>query len=102
MRFVSGTITITTSGTELPLSTHSAINAKSKVLSLIIRSTPANASNVFMGINGMSTTDGGTIKPSEYSPAINFREIGGSVEAGDIYFDVTTSGEKVDFWAVID
>ena len=106
MRMVAGTITITTSGTELPLSTHASIASAEKVLALSVknRSTSANA---FLGINGMSTTDGWTIKPEEEAPAINPRlligtnGVGGSVEAGKIYFDHATSGQAVDFIALL-
>jgi len=101
MRFVPGTITITTSGTELPLSTHSGINAAEKVLALIVRNTPTNTGNIFIGISGMSVTDGWTVQTGETSPSINFREIGGSVRADQIFFDVTTSAEEVDFMAIL-
>lgn len=104
MRFVAGSIVITTSGTELPLSTHSGINAADRVLSIIARNSVRNTSgnNVFMGINGMSVTDGWAMLPNEASPPVNFRDYGGSVAAGDIYFDVTTNGDDVDFLVILE
>jgi hypothetical protein len=101
MRFVAGTITITTSGTELPLSTHSGIAATEKVLSVIARNRSTNSGLVYMGINGMSTTDGWTMLSNEATPVINFRKVKGSVHADSIYFDVAISGEKVDFIAIL-
>jgi len=80
------------------------VEAADKVLSIIARNTPANAagSNAFIGINGMSATDGWTMKPDEASPPINFREIGGSVRADSIYFDHGTSAEEVEFIVVLE
>jgi hypothetical protein len=108
MRFIAGTITIIASGTELPLSTHASIQTAAKVLSLIVRNRSTNNGLVYVGVNGMSTTDGWTMKANEAIPAINFRQlmgpggIGGSVRADSIYFDVAVSGEKVDFIAVLE
>ncbi len=104
MKFVAGSIDIAATGTEKELSTHSAISTSSKVLSIIARNSPRNTSgnNAFMGINGMSVTDGWAMLPGEWSPTINFRDLGGSVRADLIFFDVTTNGDDIDFIAVLE
>jgi len=108
MLMIAGSITIATASTALALSTHGSIDSRSKVLSLVARNSVTNAAgsgNASMGISTMadaSPTVGWFMLPGEATPPINFRDMGGSVEASNIYFDHDTSDREIDFIAVLE
>ena len=104
MRFVAGSIDIAASGAEKALSEHGSIEPADKVLSIIARNSVRNTSgnNVFMGVTGISTTQGWAMLPGEATPPVNFRDMGGSVRADSILFDVVTSGDDIDFVCILE
>ena len=101
MRFIGGTLLNITAGTEVALSSHGSINAADKVLSVEFRARVGNAGNAYVGINGMTSTDGFEIQPGE-SVSISPRDFSGSVRADSIYVDVASSNDDVDFLALLE
>lgn len=102
MRVIAGTILNITAGTEVALSSHSAIKANDHVLGFKFTARLGNVGNAYVGINGMSSTDGWELQPGVDSPSINLRAFDGSVRADLIFVDVATSNDDVDFICVLE
>ncbi len=94
MRFKSSTLTVTTSGTRLQFS-----NTADRVKSLSVRARPGNTNNAFLGDVTVTTSLGWTLQPGE-SKTLDFGD--GSAPFSDFYADVTTSGEKLDWTAILE
>lgn len=103
MRFIAGSITITTADTELPLSTHASIATADKVLWAVFKSKPANTGITFVGVTGMTGTDGfELLAAGSETPPIPFRDFGGSVRANSIFFNTATNGDIIDFLVILE
>ena len=103
LRFVGGTLADIQTGTEVALSSHAGINAADRVLAVKFK---ARQDSAYIGINGVSTTDGYELKAQEDTGWIEFGKykqngIEGSVAASDIFVDVDTNDDDVDFLAIL-
>lgn len=94
MRILASTLTVTTSGTRLQFS-----NTLDKVKSLSVRARLTNTNNVFFGDVTVTTSLGWTLQPGE-SKTVDFGD--GSVPFNVFYADVTTNGEKLDWFAILE
>ena len=102
MRFVGGTLANITAGAEVALSSHAKIEPADKVLSVEFRARVGNAGNAYVGINGMTSTDGFEMQPGE-SVSISPKDFGGSIRADGIFVDVATgSTDDVDFLSILE
>lgn len=101
MRFIGGTLLNITAGTEVALSSHASIDAKAKVLAVEFRCRVGNTGNAYIGISGMSSTDGFEIQPGE-AASVTPRDYDGSILAGDIFVDVATTNDDVDFLSLLE
>ncbi len=103
MKFIGGSVTVTTADTELPLSTHASIQAADRILWAVFQSKAANTGIAYVGVNGMNAVDGWELAAAgAKTPEIPFRELGGSVSADSIYFNVATNGDIVDFLVILE
>ena len=102
MNFRAGSVAVATSGSPEKLSSASGIVKNDRVLWGQFKAWSENTNDVFVGDSGISTTDGFALEnDDDVGLIINPGELGGSIEACSIYFDVTTNGEKVEFAVLI-
>ena len=94
MRVIIGSTDIPTAGTRVQIS-----NTADKVKSIAVRARPANTGNVFFGTVTVSSTVGWTLQPGE-SKTLDFG--GGSVLFSVFYLDTATSGNDVDYSAILE
>ena len=94
MRFMAGSLTIATAGTELQFS-----NTANKVRSLSVRARPGNTGNVFLGTSTVSSTLGWTLQPGE-SKTLEYGD--GSELFSTFYGDAATNGDILDWTAIVD
>lgn len=94
MRFLAGSLTIATAGTELQFS-----NTADRVKSFAVKARPANTGNVFFGISTITSTSGWTLRPGE-SKSVNFGP--GSVLFSVLYGDAATAGDILDWTAIVE
>ena len=93
MRFLAGSLTIATAGTELQFS-----NTADNVKTLAVRARPGNTGNVFFGISTITSTSGWTLQPGE-SKTVDFGE--GSVLFSVFYGDAASNGNILDWTAIL-
>jgi len=94
MKFDAGSLTITTAGTELQFS-----NTADRVKSLSVRARPGNTGNVFFGVSDVTSTNGWTLQPGE-GKIEDFGD--GSVPFSTFYGDSATSGDILDWTAILE
>ena len=77
------------------------MHATDRVLWAQFKGVPGNSGIAYVGISDVSATQGWPLENDDtVGLALDFRAYGGSVAAGDIYFDVATNGDDV-AWALI-
>jgi len=94
MRFVAGSLTIATAGTELQFSA-----TRDPVKSLAVRARPGNTGNVFFGISTITSSSGWTLQPGE-SKTVNLGK--GSVLFSVFYGDAANNGAILDWTAILE
>ena len=102
MRIHVGTMNVPTAGTRVQLSSHTGIKATDRVLWLHFSPREDNTGEIFVGMSDVSSTQGFELDPGGANKQkdkliMDFRGVGGSVPAGDIWFDADTNANKVDF-----
>ena len=96
MQFVAGTTNVAVAGTQAQVK-----NTQDRVLWARFRGRPANTGNAFVGITGVSVTNGWTLeKDDDNGVTLDFWAQGGSVFANVFYVDVANNNDKVE-WAMI-
>lgn len=96
MRLDIGTTIISTAGTEVRLSTDGGISATDRILSAMFSPREGNTGKVYVGIADVTSSHG---KEMGMGFSINPGALGGTVPAGDIYFDAANSSDRVD-WVI--
>ena len=94
MRVLIGTKDIPTAGTELQIS-----NTADKVKSIAVKARSTNTGSAFLGISDVGATNGWTLLPGE-AVALDFGD--GSIAFSVFYLDVATSGDDIDWAAVLE
>tara|TARA_R100001086_G_scaffold48776_2_gene21584 strand:- start:522 stop:833 length:312 start_codon:yes stop_codon:yes gene_type:complete len=101
MRMDVGATNVSTAGTAVQLSSDGGINATDRVLWARFKGVPGNSGIAYVGIADVSATQGWPLENDDVvGLTIDFGSMGGSVSAGDIYFDVATHNDDV-AWALI-
>lgn len=101
MRMDVGATNVSTAGTAVQLSSDGGINATDRVLWARFKGVPGNSGIAYVGIADVSATQGWPLENDDVvGLTIDFGSMGGSVSAGDIYFDVATNNDDV-AWALI-
>ena len=101
MRMDIGATNVSTAGTAVQLSSDGGINATDRVLWARFKAVPGNSGIAYVGISDVSATQGWPLENDDVvGLTIDFGSMGGSVSAGDIYFDVATNNDDV-AWALI-
>jgi hypothetical protein len=96
--FVSGTKTVTTAGTQVPLSA----TAGTRIAQIIIQALPTNTGFIYIGDSTVSSSNGirleipvaGSLLPSM---TISCTGVGNEVDLNTIYIDSSVNGEGVVF-----
>lgn len=113
MRWVSGTVTVGTSGTEEKLSTdNSNVKDDDEILAIIFRARAGNTGKAYIReATNAAAAVGWELSPGESSPPLNFYALpilgaagGGrmpTIKAESFYVDVATNGDIVDFVAML-
>jgi hypothetical protein len=101
LRFDAITLDIATSGTEVRLSSDAGIDALARVLWIKCQARDGNTGAIYVGIADVATSNGFELTPRNTQGAatvleVPFALLGGSVAAGDIYFDAANNGDDVD------
>lgn len=98
VRLDCGHIDVPSAGTAIALSSDGGIDADDRILWAQFKADPDNGNDAYVGISDVSATHGHVLEPTDQLGLIlDPKKYGGSIRAGDIYFDVTTSGEDVTF-----
>lgn len=93
MRWKAGTTDVPTAGTRVQIS-----NTPDKVLSIFVRARLGNTGNVYFGISDVASTLGLELEPGA-SHTTTFGE--GSILFSSLYADAATSGDDLDWAAVL-
>jgi len=112
MRWIAGRLDIPTAGSAVRLSAYTGLDVEDRILWGKFRGVNGNVGNVWMGDSTVSTTDGWEleqypvtanredsfieIEPGKYK----INGIPGSIPVGDIFFDVLTNGDDVE-WVLL-
>jgi len=102
-----GTTDVPSAGTAVRLSADSQLNATDRILWARFSPREGNSGEVYVGVTGVSATDGFELDPGGANKQkdtliLNFRELGGSFPAGDIYFDADANGNDIDWVLIIE
>ena len=105
MRPDIGTTDIPAAGTVVRLTADAGLDVKDRILWCSFQARDGNTGIVYVGIADVTSTHGWELHPTvtEYEGrplVLNPGAYGGSIAAGDIYFDAATNGDDVD-WALI-
>lgn len=101
MRVDIGMTDVPTAGTRVALSTDGGLDARDRILWARFKGKTGNSGVVFVGIGDVSATHGWSLaNDDDIGLTIDCRLYGGSVAVGDIYFDVATNGDDVE-WCLI-
>jgi hypothetical protein len=101
MRFDAGETAVASTGTAVALSATGGIDANDRIIWAQFKADPDNSNDAYVGVSDVSVTHGFVLEASDsIGLALNPGKYGGTIPAGDIYFDVTTNGEKVS-WAIL-
>lgn len=97
MRLVGTSIDIPATGTQIQLTSNANFTAGDKILWIQFK---ARADTIFVGLSGVSSTDGFALENNE---TLEFKpgEFGGSINAADFWVDADTNGDDVDVAALI-
>jgi hypothetical protein len=83
------------------LSSDGGLNSTDRVLWARFKAVPGNSGIAYVGIADVAATQGWPLENNDdIGLTLNFREFGGSITVGEIYFDVATNGDDV-AWALI-
>jgi hypothetical protein len=114
MRFISGSITVSTSDTPVALSTHSDLNTSDKIMWASFAAREANTGAMYIG---QSTVDkdndgyqlptgesGRQVTPHIIHPGVipSSSKKFSTVQVSTIYFDTDNSGDLVDFSLLVE
>jgi hypothetical protein len=107
VKFLAGTLDIPTAATKVRLSSESTLNHTDRVLWARFNSREGNTGEVYVGDTNVSATNGVELEPEGAEGDKSVLEIpaglyGGSIPAGDIYFDTDTNGNDIDWALLID
>ena len=94
MRIMAGTTTVTTAGTRVQLS-----NTADPVKQLIVRVPSANVGSIYFGTVTVSSTVGLTLYKGD---ELSFNLRNGSVLFSVLYADAATSGDKLEWLAIVE
>lgn len=96
MRFDAVTVTVTTAGTRVALTT-AGINATDKVLWARFKGRPNNTGTTYVGIDDVSATNGFSLENSDdVGLTLDLRGLGGRILASEVYCDAATNGDRVE------
>ena len=105
MRLVTGRVDVATAGTRVQVS-----SVKEKVLWIRFSSVFGNTAGVYFGSVTVSATAGKELRPPEDSEITGlesqseirpWRDGGGTIFLSDLYVDADTSGDDVDYEALV-
>ena len=99
-----GSTNVGTAGTPVALSSDGGHNAADRIYWARFKPASANSGSCFVGLSNVSSTHGWSIRAPAAGREDDQLELpippGGSVRLGDIFFDVATDNEDVD-WAIL-
>ena len=102
MKLFAGRITIASAGTRIQWTSEADIDDNMVCIWAQFRGDPDNTNDVFVGIADVSASIGWSLEASDpFGIELPIRKIDkkGSIDPSTVWFDSTTSGEKVDYVA---
>ena len=101
MRFDAGWTDVPTASTRVRLSADAGIVATARVLWARFKGSPGNAGTVYVGVADVSASHGWPLENNDdVGIELPIRDLGGSIPAGDIWFDAANNGDDV-AWALV-
>ena len=101
MRLDIGSTNVSTGGTRVQLSSDSGLNATDRVIWAQFKASPGNSGIAYLGISDVSATHGWALENNDdVGILIDLGAFGGTIQAGDIYFDVATNNDDI-LWALV-
>jgi len=98
--FDAGLTDVPTAGTRVALSTDGGLHADYRVLWARFRGRPGNTGVAYVGISDVSASHGWSLENNDDTGLELPIPQGSSIPLGDIYFDVATNGDDVE-WAIL-
>ena len=98
MRLDCLTVNVPTAGTRVQLDVGGGLNAVDKILWLRAKGRPNNTGTAYVGISDVSATNGYSLENNDdVGLTLDFRGLGGRIQASDVWVDAATNADKVEF-----
>jgi hypothetical protein len=98
--FDAGTTDVPSAGSRVALSSDGSLHANFRIVWARFRGDPGNTGTVYVGVGDVSATNGWSLENNDDTGLELPIPRGGSIRLGDINFDVSTSGDDVE-WAIL-